>query len=271
MSNPDRVPRRFYALHRHTPKAPQCAGYRPVASYDQMLAFVVKVRSVLATASLDSMTYILANQEPLHDVRVFIQRLSDNFNQAALACHEAQKRSEEVARNFQQAWDLVDIKVNDVAAHSRYINTISQELGETWRTHTSPPNKHWRIVCLSLASELKEAVETRYEMRWNLLDTERRAEKWEARYILAVGRWCDTYQDAMQLQDALTAIHTEFLAGQSLAKIFMRELQEDRDGINDRSESDGVWRINQALAREEEREVKEYGAISRFKKRPRGA
>lgn len=244
--------------------------YKPVASYDQMFAFLIKFRSMLAVPSLDSLNYIFSNQESLHEVQTFMERLCEGSMLAALACNEAQKRSEEIARKFQQAWDLVDIKADAIATQSRYVITISQEMGGIWRTHNSPPNKHWRMLCLSLAFELKEAIQTRQRMRWDLQDAERRAERWEGRYIRAVKKWRNTYQDAMQLQGAFTAIRTEFLAGQSLAKVFVREMREVRDQINDAAERERVRRINQALSREEERETEEYGAMSRFKKRFRG-
>ena len=270
MANIDRVPREIYSLHQRTPKAIERAMFKPVASYDQMFAFLIKFRSMLAAPSVDSMNYIFANQEPLHEILTFMKRLSEGSILAVVACNEAQRRSEDVARKFQQAWDLVDIKADAIATQSRYVITISQEMGEIWRTHTSPPNKHWRMLCLSLAFELKEAIQTRQQMRWGLQDAEKRAERWEGRYIRAVEKWRNTYQDAMQLQGAFTAIRTEFLAGQSLAKVFVGQMREVRDQINDAAERDRVRRINQALSLEEERETEEYGAMSRFKKRFRG-
>ena len=266
MSNHDRVPPLpSYDLHRHTPKAPECATYRPVATYDQMLAFLMNIQKVLETPSLENMTYILANQEPLHDIRIFLPRISKAVKLAALACKEAQIRSEEVARRFQQAWDLVDVKTNDVAKQTRYISTISQEMGETWRSHTSPPNKHWRVICTSLAFELKEAVENRHETRWQLQDAKRRAEKWEARYIQADEKRRNTSRDAWKLQEAFTGIRSEFVTTQLLAGRFMRKVQEDSRWIENDSERERMLRINRALRREEEREIAEYGgAISGF-------
>lgn len=270
MSNLDQVPPQSYVLHRHTLKAAECTIYRPVASYDQMLAFLVNIQKVLETPSFENMTYILANQEPLHDVRVFIYRLSKALNQATLVRNEAQKRSEEIARRFQQAWDFVDVKANDVARQTRYISTISQELGETWRTHTSPPNKHWRTICTSLTFELKEAVENRHEMRWQLLDAKWRAGQWEARYIQADEKWSNVSQDVSKLQEAFTAIRADFLATQLLAETFMRKLREDSNGIENNSEGERTRRIDRALRQEEERESAEYGAMSRFRGRPGG-
>ena len=270
MSHPDRMPLPSYGLHGHTPKAPADTMYKPVASYDQMLAFLINIQNVLETPSLANMTYILSNQEPLHDVRAFIQHLSKAFTLAAQACNSAQKRSEEIALKFQQAWDVVDDKANRVATQTRYISTISRELGETWRTHTSPPNKHWRIICSSLAFELKEAVENRHEMRWQLQDAKRRAERWEERYILADDICRNASQDAWKLQEAFTAMHAEFLATQLGAEMFMRKVQEDSGWIEDDSEGERIQRIDWALRREEEREIAEYGAASRFKRSPRG-
>lgn len=266
MSTIDQAPRDIYSRHRRTPKAPEYAVYTPVASYEQMLDFLVKVRSILAKPSLDNMNYIFANQEPLHDVQVLIKRLSECSKNAALACTEARKNSEEVARRFQQAWDLVDIKVNAFATQSRYANTVSQEMGEIWRIHNSPPNKNWGMVCLSLAFELKGAVQTRQQMRRDLEDVENRAEKWEGWYIGAVHAWRNTHEDVMQLQEAFTAMRTEFLAGAFLAERFMQEMREVRDRINDASERERVRRINRALKREEEGDTEKHRTTSRSKK-----
>ena len=125
-------------------------------------------------------------------------------------------------------------------------------------------------MCTSLAFELKEAVENRHEMRWQLQDAKRRAEKWEARYIPADDKRSNASQDAWKVQEAFTAIHSEFLTTQLLAEMFMRKVQEDGNWIEDDSERERVRRINGALRREEEREVAEYGVMSRFKRRPRG-
>ena len=266
MSDLDQVPQQIYGLDRCASRVPGNAVYKSVASYDQMLAFLVKIRITLAKPSLDNMNYILANQEPLHEVRLAMKRLSENFTRAALACDDAKRCTEEVARRFQQAWDLVDVKANATANQSRYVNNISQEIAEVWRTHTSAPNKHWKIVFASLVYELKVAIENRQRMRWGSEHAEKRAEQWEARYILAVDKWRNTYQDGLHLEEAFTALRTEFLAGQSLAEIFMRETREIGDWISVGSESERVWRIDQALIREEERDTKNYGVMSRFQK-----
>ena len=262
MSNKDR------GHHRHTPDAFERAT-RIVASYDQMIDFLVEFQGVLATPSCDNMNYIFANLEPLQDVEILMERLSKRSNRAALACNEAQRRSEEVAHKFQQAWDLVDVTTNALVTQSRYVTTISQELGNTWRTHISPPNKHWRMVSLSLCHELKDAIETRQEVRWALGDTEKAAEPWEARYMLANEEWRNTSRDTVQLRKALTALKTEFLAAHSLARSIMRDI-EVKDRITNASERDRVWRINQTLMEEGEKESKEDGGLFRFKKHPEG-
>lgn len=271
MSNSHRAPLHIHALHRHSPEAPESAVYEPVASYDQMFEFLVKLRSMLAAPSFDNVNYILANQESVHDIKVFISGLIERYNLATLNCNQAQTQSEEVACKFQQAWDLVDVRANAIATQSRYVNTVSQELGEVWRTHDSPPNKHWTIVCISLATELKEAVGDRQQMLSDLEDAEKRAECWEPRFILAIDKWRNDYQDAMQLHEAFKAIHTEFLAVRSLATIFSRKIQRFGHRISCGSESERLWRMNQALMREEEMETKVYGAMSRSKKHLRGS
>lgn len=118
MSDLDQVPQQIYGLDRRASRVPGNAVYKSVGSYDQMLAFLVKIRSTLAKPSLDNIDYILANQEPLHEVRLAMKRLSENFTRAALACDDAKRFTGEVARRFQQAWDLVDVKANATANQS---------------------------------------------------------------------------------------------------------------------------------------------------------
>lgn len=72
--------------------------------------------------------------------------------------------------------------------------------------------------------------------------------------MLAVEEWWNVSQDAMQMQKALTALQTEFLAGQSLSQRFIAELQEDTNWNKGDSERERVQMINRALRLEEERE-----------------
>ena len=262
------MPQQALDHHLHVPEAPRSASYEPIASYDQMLAFLVKMRTMLKTPCLESMNYIFANQEPFEEVQVFMKRLDESYNQAILACKEAHKRTKEVAGKFQQAWDLVDVKDNAVTNHTRYVHTISREMADTYNTHNSPPNKPWQTMVLALAFELKEAVKTCRQIRWDLNDAESKAEQWEASYVFATDQRRRSYHDVLQLRDAYMAIHKEFMAGQSLAEGFMEEVE---DWIKCDSESARVWSINQALRLEEERESEVYGARSRFKKRGRGS
>ena len=268
MSNLDQMSLQALDNRLDVPPAAPLTSYEPVASYDQMLAFLVKMRTMLETPCLENMNYIFANQEPLHDVQVFMKRLHESGKQAVLAYEEAQKLTEEVAGRFQQAWDLVDVKGNAVTGQMRYVHTISREMGDTYNTHDSPPNKPWTMMVKALAYELKEAVKTCRQIRGSLNDAERKAEQWESRYIVATDQCRQIYQDVIRMREAYRAIRKEFLAGQSIAKGFMREVE---DWIKCDSESARVWSINQALRWEEERESEIYGARSRFKKRGRGS
>ena len=270
MSDVHREPLHIYGLYRHTRKAPGRASHEPVASYDQMFAFLVKIRSMLATPSLDSMNYISANREPLHQVHIFVKRLREKSNQAAQASLEAQKRAQEAGKNFQQAWDRVDVKANALETQTRYVGTISREMADTWRTHISPPNKPWRIILLSLGCELEGAIRVRRQMHRAVKVAEKEAEVWGARYILADDKWQKTCRDATQARQAFTAIYTEYLAGKALVPSFKRRIGW-RINCEGDSESDRVWRINQALRGEEKRETAKYGAMSRFKNPRRGA
>lgn len=88
----------------------------------------------------------------------------------------------------------------------------------------------------------------RQQMRWELKDAKKTAEKWRARYILAVDRWRNTYQYALEFREAVTAMYIEFLALQLTAKLFLQEIPEFRDRIHNVLESKRVWRNHQALS-----------------------
>ena len=267
MSNLDQMPQEALNHSFHVPTAIPLASYKPLATYNQMLAFLVKMRTMLETPCLESMNYIFANEEPYYEVQASLKDLHESYKDAVLDCEDGQKLTKEVARSFQQAWDLVDVKGLALENHTRYIHTISQEMADTYRTHNSPPNKPWRMIVVALAYELKEAVKTRRQIHSSFDDAERKAEKWEAEYIFATDECRLIHQDAIRWREAYMAIHKEFLAGQSLAKGFMQEVE---DWIKCDSESARVWNINQALRWEEERESQQYGARSRFKKQGRG-
>ena len=76
--------------------------------------------------------------------------------------------------------------------------------------------------------------------------------------MLAVENWWSASQVAKQLQEALTAMQTEYLAGQSLSKKFVPELHKDKDWKKNDSEMARVRRIDRALRREEEREFAKH-------------
>ena len=270
MSDVHREPLHIYGLYRHTRKAPGRASHEPVASYDQTFAFLVKIRSMLATPSLDSMNYISANREPLHQAHIFVKRLCERSYQAAQASLEAQSRAQETGKNFQQAWDRVDVKAHALETQTRYVGTISREMADTWRTHASPPNKPWTTILLSLGCELEDAIRVRRQMRRAVTVAEKDAEVRGARYILADDSWQSARRDAAQARQAFTAICTEYLAGEALVPSFMRRVAWRIECDGD-SEGDRVWRIEQALRGEEKKETERYGAMSRFKKPCRGA
>ena len=254
-------PDQIYAFHQRTLSSSERPIYGPVATYDQMYAFLLKLRSKLSTRSLDNMNYTFANLDPLHDIQVYMALLSSRSHLQAQTSDNAHKRKEQAARKFQQAWDLVDAKTNTTATQSRYIDTIAQELASTYRTHNSPPNKRWNMICTSLVFELKEAIATRQRMRWEREEAVDRAEQWEARYVLADERCKERYQDAVHLREAYDRMHTEFMAGEATREAFMRNMPPVRERVNGHFEAGRVQRINLALRREGEGEPRNIAPV----------
>ena len=244
-------PNQVFAFHQ---RASSSSSGRPihghVATYDQMYAFLLKVRSKLSTRSLSNMNYVLANLEPLRDIQIYLALLSSRTALQAQTSDNAHKRKAQTAAKFQQAWDLVDAKTNAIATQSKYIDTIGQELASVYRTHTTPPNKRWEMICASLVYELQEALRTRQRVRSEREEAEDRAEQWEARYVLADKRWKERHQDAMHLQDAYARMRNEYMAGEALREVFMRNMSPVREWVNERFEARRVQRINLALERE---------------------
>ncbi|KAM0800320.1 hypothetical protein BDR22DRAFT_963282 [Usnea florida] len=138
----------------------------------------------------------------------------------------AYKRKVQTVAKFQQAWDVVDAKTNALATQSTYINTTAQELASVYRTHDTPPNKCRDTICASLIYELQEALRTRQRLRSERKDAEDRAVQWEAR------------------------MHNEYMAGEAMREIFMRNMAPVREWVNERFEARRVQRIDLALERE---------------------
>ena len=243
-------PDQVFAFHQRTPSASGRPIHGPVATYDQMYAFLLKLRSKLSTRSLSNMNYILANLEPLQDIQIYLTLLSSRTALQAQTSEIADKRKAQTAARFQQAWDLVDIKINAIATHSKYIDTVAQELASVYRTHDSPPNKRWDMICASLIYELQEALRTRQRLRSERDDAEDRAEQWEARYVLADRRWKERHQEAMHLREAYERMQNEYMAGEAMREVFMRNMSPVREWVNERFEARRVQRINLALERE---------------------
>ena len=243
-------PDHVYAFHQRIPSSSKLPIYGPVATYDQMYAFLLKLGSKFSTRSVDNMNYIFANLEALHDVQVYMALLSSRSALQAQMSENAHKRREEIAGKFQQAWNLVDAKSNAIATQSRYVDTIAQELASTYQTHNSPPNKRWDMICTSLMFELHEAIRMRQHLRWEREEAEDRAEQWEARYALADKRWKERHQDAMHMREAYERMHTEYRAGEATREVFMRNMLPVRERVNEHFEQGRVQRINLALERE---------------------
>ena len=244
-------PNQVFAFHQRAPSSSSGRPiHGPVATYDQMYAFLLKLRSKLSTRSLSNMNYILANLEPLQDIQIYLILLSSRAALQAQTSDNAHKRKAQTAAKFQQAWDLVDARTNAIATQSKYIDTIAQELASVYRTHTTPPNKRWDMICASFIYELQEALRTRQRLRWKREEAEDKAEQWEARYVLADKRWKERHQDAMHLREAYERMHTEYMAGEVTREVFMRNMSPVREWVNERFEARRVQRINLALERE---------------------
>ena len=243
-------PDQVFAFHQRAPSSSGRPIHGPVATYDQMYAFLLKLRSKISTRSLSNMNYILANLEPLQDIQIYLSLLSSRTALQTQTSDNAHRRKAQTAAKFQQAWDLVDAKANFIAIQSKYIDTIAQELASVYRTHNTPPNKRWDMICASLIYELQEAIQTRQRLRWEREDAEDRAEQWEARYVLADKRWKERHQDAIHLREAYDKMHTEYMAGEALREVFMRNMSPVREWVNERFEARRVQRINMALERE---------------------
>ena len=243
-------PDQIFAFHQRAAPSSGRPIHGPVATYDQIYAFLLKLRSKLSTRSLSNMNYILANLEPLQEIQIYLTLLSSRTALQAQTSENAHKRKVQTAAKFQQAWDLVDAKTNAIAAQSKYIDTVAQELACVYRTHSTPPNKRWDMICASLIYELQEALRTRQGLRWEREDAEDRAEQWEARYVLADRRWKERHQDAIHLRQAYERMHNEYMAGEAMREIFMRNMSPVREWVNERFEAKRVQRINLALERE---------------------
>ena len=243
-------PDQVFAFHQRASSSSERPIHAPVATYDQMYAFLLKLRSKLSTRSLSNTNYILANLEPLQDIQIYLTLLSSRTALQAQTSDNAHKRKAQTAAKFQQAWDLVDAKTNAIATQSKYIDTIAQELASVYRTHNSPPNKRWDMICASLIYELHEALRTRQRLRSDREEAEDRAERWEARYVLADRRCKERYQDVMHLQEAYERMHTEYMAGEAMREVFMQNMSPVRAWVNERFKARRVQRINLALERE---------------------
>ena len=243
-------PDQVFAFHQRAPSSSGRPIHGPVATYDQMYAFLLKLRTKLSTRSLPNMNYILANLEPLQEIQLYLTLLSSRIALQAQISDMAYKRKAQTAAKFQQAWDLVDAKTNAIATQSKYIDTIAQELASVYRTHTTPPNKRWDIICASLIYELQEALRTRQRLRWEREDAEDRAEQWEARYVLVDRRWKERHQDIIHLRDAYERMHNEYMAGEAMREVFMRNMSPVRAWVNERFEARRVQMINLASERE---------------------
>ena len=243
-------PDQIFAFHQRTPSSSGRPIHGPVATYDQMYAFLLKLRSKLSTRSLSNMNYILANLEPLQDIQIYLTLLSSRTALQAQTSDNAHKCKAQTAAKFQQAWDLVDAKATAIATQSKYIETIAQELASVYRTHNAPPNKRWDMMCASLIYELQEALRTRQRLRSEREDAEDRAEQWEARYALADRRCKERYQDAIHLREAYERMHNEYMAGEAMREVFMRNMAPLRDWVNERFEARRVQKIKLALERE---------------------